>query len=86
MTLTTQVHVFNKPVATGQGDVDLLGMLAFQIMTNHRISLAGLHVHKLTKDHATAKSEARSLVLGYLAGRSNYNDGKTDRRHRVERL
>jgi hypothetical protein len=49
-------------------------MLCFQILRNPRIALARLHVSQIA-DNATARSEARSQMFGYLAGRSSYADG-----------
>lgn len=74
MALPKQLRVLKKPTTEGQGDIDVVGMLAFQIATNPNISLAGMHVSRIA-DHATAHAEALSHMFGYLAGRSHYADG-----------
>jgi hypothetical protein len=63
------------PPAAGQGDIEAVKMLAFQIVTNPKISMAGVHVSGV-QDNATARSEAFSQMFGKLAGRSHYADGK----------
>ena len=74
MALPKQIRVLRKPTTEGQGDKDVVGMLAFQIVTNPNILLAGMHVSQIA-DHATARAEALSQMFGYLAGRSHYADG-----------
>jgi hypothetical protein len=73
MALPSQVRILNKPSMLGQGDPDVVGMLCFQILRNPRITLARMHVSQIA-DSATARSEARSQMFGYLAGRSSYAD------------
>jgi hypothetical protein len=74
MALPMRLRMFIKPTPQGQGDVNVVGMLAFQIVTNPNISLARVHVSQIT-DHATARAEALQQMFGYLAGRSHYADG-----------
>jgi len=63
-----------KPTTQGQGNIDVVGMLVVQVMTNPKISLARMHVSQIP-DNATAHAEASQHLFGYLAGRSHYSDG-----------
>jgi hypothetical protein len=74
MALPKHIRVLRKPTTEGQDDKDVAGMLAFQIVTNPNISLAGMHISRIA-DHAAARAEALSHMFGYLAGRSHHADG-----------
>ena len=74
MALPKALRILNKPTADGQSDLNVVGMLAFQILQNPRISLSKVHVKPIA-DRATAHSEALSHMFGYLALRSSYKDG-----------
>jgi len=73
MSLPKQFRILNKPTTQGQGNADVAGMLCFQILRNPRITLAQMHVSQIA-DNASARSEARAQMFGYLAGRSHYAD------------
>jgi hypothetical protein len=74
MALPTQFHLLRKPTIDGHVSPDVVRILAFQIVTNPNISLAGVHVSRIA-DNATPHAEAFQQVFGYLAGRSHYADG-----------
>jgi hypothetical protein len=75
MALPQHVRLLRKPTIDGHGDLDVVSMLAFQIVTNPKISLATAHVSRIA-DHATPRAEAFQQVFGLLAGRSSYKDEK----------
>jgi len=74
MALPKQIRFVTRPTTQGQGDIEVLGMLAFHIVTNPKISLARMHVSRVA-DLATSRKEALSHMFGYLAARSHYADG-----------
>jgi hypothetical protein len=74
MAIPKQVRVLNKPTTDGQGNAEVVGALALQIVISGKIQLSRVHVSRVA-DQANARSEALAQMFGYLASRSRYADG-----------
>jgi hypothetical protein len=64
MALPQALRMLNKPTRLGQGDADVVGALALQIVSSPRIRLATIHASRIP-DHAVARSNALQQMFGY---------------------